>query len=70
VMYGRGVYNFPQGRANIAYDIYTFGGGADLAVKRSINVRLDYEYQNWAGFPLGTLHPSVVTIGVAYHFHD
>ena len=70
VMYGRGVYNFPRGLANIAYNIYTFGGGADLAVKRSLNVRLDYEYQNWAGFPLGTLHPSVVTLGVAYHFHD
>jgi opacity protein-like surface antigen len=70
VMIGRGVYNFSQSRANIAYNIYTFGGGIDLAVKRSVNVRLDYEYQNWAGFPLGTLHPSVITIGVAYHFHD
>jgi len=69
-MFGRGVYNFSQNRANIAYNIYTFGGGADLAVRRSINVRLDYEYQNWAGFPLGTLHPSVVTIGAAYHFHE
>lgn len=67
---GRGVYNFPQGRANIAYNMYTFGGGADLAVRRQINVRLDYEYQNWAGFPLGTLHPSVLTLGVAYHFHE
>lgn len=70
VMLGRGVYNFSQDRANIAYNIYTYGGGADLAVRRSMNVRLDYEYQNWAGFPLGTLHPSVVTLGVAYHFHE
>jgi hypothetical protein len=70
VMYGRGVYNFSQSRANIAYNIYTVGGGIDLSVRRSINVRIDYEYQNWAGFPLGTLHPSVVTIGAAYHFHD
>ncbi|HEX3571090.1 MAG TPA: outer membrane beta-barrel protein [Acidobacteriaceae bacterium] len=70
LMIGRGVYNFPQNRANIAYNIYTYGGGADLAVRRAINVRLDYEYQNWAGFPLGTLHPSVVTVGVAYHFHE
>jgi hypothetical protein len=70
VMYGRGVYNFSQSRANIAYNIYTFGGGVDLAVKRPLNVRVDYEYQNWAGFPLGTLHPSVVTIGAAYHFHE
>ena len=70
VMFGRGVYNFPNSVANVAYNIYTFGGGIDLHITRSINVRGDYEYQNWAGFPLGTLHPSVGTIGVAYHFHD
>ena len=70
VMYGRGVYNFSQNRANIAYNIYTFGGGVDVAVRSSINLRGDYESQNWTGFPLGTLHPSVLTIGVAYHFHE
>jgi opacity protein-like surface antigen len=70
VMYGRGIYNFSEDRANIAYNVYTFGGGLELAVKRSINVRTDYEYQNWAGFPLGTLHPSVLTIGLAYHVHE
>lgn len=69
-MYGRGLYNFSQSRANIAYNIYTFGGGVDFAVKPSINIRADYEYQNWAGFPLGTLHPSVITVGIAYHFHE
>jgi opacity protein-like surface antigen len=70
VLYGRGVYNFHQNIANIAYNIYTYGGGADFRATRSINVRADYEYQNWMGFPLATLHPSVVTIGVAYHFHE
>jgi opacity protein-like surface antigen len=69
-MYGRGVYNFSKGVANIDYNIYTFGGGADFAVTRSLNVRGDYEYQSWPGFPLATLHPSVVTIGVAFHFHE
>ena len=70
VMYGRGVYNFSNNIANVAYNMYTFGGGADLQVRRSLNVRADYEYQNWMGFPLGTLHPSVITVGVAYHFHE
>ena len=70
VMYGRGVYNFSNNVANVAYNIYTFGGGADLQVRRSLNVRADYEYQSWMGFPLGTLHPNVFTIGVAYHFHE
>ena len=69
-MYGRGVYNFSQNRANLAYNIYTLGGGLDFAVRRSIDIRADYEYQNWAGFPLGTLHPSLITLGLAYHFHE
>lgn len=67
-MFGRGVYNFPN--ANIAYNIYTFGGGVDIPVRRSINVRGDYEYQTWMGFPIADLHPNVITIGVAYHFHE
>ena len=70
LLYGRGVYNFPNNIANIAYNMYTYGGGADFQLLRSMNVRGDYEYQNWMGFPLANLHPSVVTIGVAYHFHE
>ncbi len=70
VLYGRGVYNFQNNIANVAYNMYVFGGGVDIPVRRSINVRGDYEYQNWMGFPLGTLHPSVVTVGVAFHFHE
>ncbi|MDP9051957.1 MAG: porin family protein [Acidobacteriota bacterium] len=70
VMYGRGVYNFHNNVANVAYNIYTFGGGADFQLTRSLNLRGDYEYQTWMGFPIKDLHPSVVTIGVAYHFHE
>lgn len=70
VMVGRGVYNFHNNIANVAYNIYSYGGGADIELTRSINLRGDYELQNWMGFPLGTLHPNVVTIGVAYHFHE
>jgi hypothetical protein len=33
-------------------------------------VRGDYEYQTWMGFPIADLHPSVITIGVAFHFHE
>lgn len=68
IFYGRGVYNFTHNVANIAYNIYTFGGGADIRITNYLNVRGDYEYQNWIGFPLGTLHPSMITIGAAYHF--
>ena len=69
-LYGRGVYNFSNNVANIAYNIYTVGGGADFRVRRSLNIRADYQYQTWPGFPLATLHPSVITVGVAYHFHE
>lgn len=69
LLVGRGVYNFHDGVANIAYNLYTYGGGVDYRIARSLNVRADYELQNWVNFPLGTLHPSVVTIGVAYHFN-
>jgi hypothetical protein len=69
-LYGRGVYNFSNNVANVAYNIYTFGGGADFQVRRSINIRGDYEYQTWMGFPIQDLHPSVITVGVAYHFHE
>jgi opacity protein-like surface antigen len=70
VMYGRGVYNFHNSVANVAYNMYTFGGGADYQLTRSLNLRADYEYQTWMGFPIKNLHPSVITIGVAYHFHE
>jgi hypothetical protein len=70
VLYGRGVYNFHNNVANVAYNMYTFGGGADLQVRRSINVRADYEYQTWVGFPIADLHPSVFSVGVAIHFHE
>ena len=68
ILVGRGVYNFSGSIANVAYNLYTFGGGADFALTPTLNLRADYEYQNWTGFPLQTLHPSLLTIGAAYHF--
>jgi len=68
ILIGRGVYNYSNNVANIAYNLYTYGGGIDYTLTPTINLRADYEYQNWLGFPLGTLHPSLVTIGAAFHF--
>jgi hypothetical protein len=67
---GRGVYNFSGNDANIAYNIYTFGGGADYSLTRSFNLRIDYERQSWLGFPIQNLQPNLVTIGLALHFHQ
>ena len=78
-MYGRGVFNFPPpsfdpngpSAGNLAYNLFALGGGADYKLRRSINIRGDYEYQFWhngAGLAHG-LTPQLVSVGVAYHFH-
>ncbi len=67
-MYGRGVFNFPFGLANLAYNLFAVGGGVDIRVRPYLNVRVDYEYQSWRNFPPQGLTPQLVTIGVAYHF--
>ena len=67
-MYGRGVFNFPNNVANLAYNILSGGVGVDIRVLDFLNVRLDYEYQDWLSFPPNGLTPQVYTVGVAYHF--
>ena len=68
ILYGRGVFNFPQNVANLAYNEFAIGGGVDVQVKRWLNFRADYEAQRWLGFPPNGLTPQLLTIGVAYHF--
>jgi Outer membrane protein beta-barrel domain len=67
-MYGRGVFNYQYGAANIAYNMFAIGAGADYRVLSYLNVRFDFEYQSWSGFPPHGLSPTVGTFGVAYHF--
>jgi hypothetical protein len=70
VLYGRGVLNFPLNTANLAYNMFVGGGGLDIAIKPYLNVRLDYEYQDWLsglGIPHG-ISPQVLSAGAAYHF--
>ncbi len=76
-MFGRGVFNFPPSPqnpsagsvANLAYNMWAAGAGADYRVKPSVNFRVDYEFQHWIGFPPNGLSPRVFGVGVAYHFH-
>jgi hypothetical protein len=70
-MYGRGVLNYPNNYANVAYNMVVGGGGVELEVHKRIKVRVDGEYQDWSSGP-GIQHgltPVMVTVGVAYHFH-
>lgn len=65
---GRGVFNFLNDSANLAYNMYSAGLGVDVNVTRKINARADYEYQRWSSFPPRGLQPNIITVGAAYHF--
>jgi hypothetical protein len=69
-LYGRGVFNFPLNEANLAYNMMVGGGGVDIAVHPRVNIRADFEYQDWLSGPglHDGLAPTLITIGVAYHF--
>ena len=77
VMYGRGVFNYPPvfgdpkigPIANLAYNIFAIGGGVDYHVMTGLNVRADYEYQQWLSFPPNGLTPKIFSVGAAYRFH-
>ena len=67
-MYGRGVFNYQYGVANLAYNMLAGGIGVDYKLKSYVNLRADYEYQHWLGFQGDSLTPQVFTFGAAYHF--
>jgi opacity protein-like surface antigen len=77
VMYGRGVFNYPPvfgdpklgPIANLAYNIFAIGGGVDYHVLPGLNVRAEYEYQQWLSFPPNGLTPKIFSVGAAYRFH-
>ena len=68
--FGRGLYGYPNNLATLGYNLYGFAGGTDYNLSRSFNLRLEYEYQSWMSVPVHNPQPQVVTIGIAYHFHD
>jgi opacity protein-like surface antigen len=55
--------------ANLAYNIFAIGGGLDYYVLPRINVRAEYEYQQWLSFPPNGLTPKIFSVGAAYRFH-
>ncbi len=67
IMVGRGVFNFPDNVANLAYNMGAGGIGADFKLKPYLNLRADYEYQHWFSFQQSSLTPNLLSIGVAYH---
>lgn len=69
-LYGRGVYNYPYNVANLAFNLYSLGAGTDFRLSRSLNLRADYEHQSWWNVPLQNPQPNLISVGVAYHFHE
>lgn len=68
VSYGRGVFNYPDGVANLAYNMITGTAGVDVHVQRHVNVRAEYEAQRWFSFTPHDLQPNVISFGAAYEF--
>jgi hypothetical protein len=67
-MFGRGDFNYPFGAANLGYNMFAGGVGADIKLGAHLHLRGEYEFQKWSSFPNGGLTPRLVTIGVAYHY--
>lgn len=67
-MVGRGVFDYPNNGASLAYNIFAGGAGLDARLSNRLHLRGDYEFQKWFGFHNGSTDPQLVTIGVAYHF--
>lgn len=63
------VYTVVATNFNLAYNLMAAGAGVDVSILPRLNVRADYEYQDWFSGPGLTngLTPSMFTIGVAYH---
>lgn len=66
--YGRGVFNYPDGAANLAYNQFNVTGGLDVRVERHLYIRGEFEAQRWLNFPPHGLTPQLVTFGAAYRF--
>ncbi|MES2391267.1 MAG: outer membrane beta-barrel protein [Acidobacteriota bacterium] len=64
------VYTVVTTNFNLAYNMFAAGGGIDYAVLPRLNIRADYEYQDWLSGPglSNGLTPQILTIGAAYHF--
>jgi hypothetical protein len=61
--------NFPK-YANLAYNMVSGGAGVDVSLHPRVNLRADFEYQDWLSTPGPGLNitPTLFSIGLAYHF--
>jgi hypothetical protein len=73
VLFGIANLKFAEGyyasASSQSYGVFALGGGLDIHIKRHINIRaIDFEYQDWPGFPPHGLTPYAYSAGAAYVF--
>ena len=75
VMYGLGNFYYPYSSATRpsfytdSFGIWILGGGAEYRIHDRLNVRVDYEYQDWTHFRgAKALTPDGISVGVSYRF--
>lgn len=48
------------------FAMFSGNGGVDYYLPHNLNIRGDFEYQDWFNYPPHVLNPSMFSIGVAY----
>jgi hypothetical protein len=67
LLVGGGRFDFPYGYGTGNYFVVAPGAGVDLRLGERVRLRLvDFEYQVWPGFTLGSIHPYGVSMGISY----
>jgi hypothetical protein len=50
-----------------SYTALAIGGGLDVRFAHRLTVRaIDFQLEDWLGFPGGSIHPTIISAGVAY----
>jgi opacity protein-like surface antigen len=66
---GDGKLQFPYGLGYGNYLVYGGGGGIDYQLTENLKLRaIDFEYQHWPQFTLGSISPYGVSAGLSYRF--
>jgi opacity protein-like surface antigen len=50
-----------------SYGAFAYGAGLDIRYSHNITVRaIDFQLEDWPGFPGGAIRPSIISIGASY----
>jgi opacity protein-like surface antigen len=66
VLIGLGKMNFQDNDATGRFTAIAYGGGSDFKLTNRINVRGDFEYQQWPRWLNSSIYPYGLSLGVSY----